>query len=425
MFYALPAETVFEAKERTRRATFYLFILLVGLYIFFIDLMTVTVVFMTRCWMPTRGFPDLSLPILIASVVAILLATWHFLTARSKSLDELLEQLDTKPADPKDTYHVQFINLVQEAETATGIRPILPVILPTPACNAFSLQDGKGRAAIGVTDGILSKLTRNELSAVIAHEAAHLVHEDSRLVTTACFLFGFFGKINEALGKTISNSWLSKSSGRRSGVSMTILTLWIISGVGYLITKLTFMAISREREYLADADGVRICKDPLALAEGLYKISHGYRGDIPNAYSALFILNPTDSGLDERTGLLSNLFSNHPPVSLRLQKLLQWAKSDIPTLKARADEDEKDRSKAAVFPASPAAEPSYYDVSRESVGGSLYAPAIVVHGFRDARQLDLSGGKPRSHQSFRSSGASTRFPRTSEGGRFPKSLSPL
>jgi Zn-dependent protease with chaperone function/Zn-finger nucleic acid-binding protein len=238
--------------------------------------------------------------------------------------------------------------MVEEAEAATGIRPIQPVILPTPGCNAFSLQDGKGGAVIGVTDGILSKLSRDELSAVVAHEAAHLVHEDSRLVTTACFLFGFFGSVNEVLGKALSNGVGPRTSGRRGGMSLTVLALWIISGVGYLMTKLIFMTISREREYLADADGVQICKDPLALAEGLYKISRRYRGGMSAGCAALFIMNPAESSLDEREGFISNLFSDHPPVSQRLKKLLYWAKSDIPTLEAKLAEEEVQAEKSKV-----------------------------------------------------------------------------
>jgi Zn-finger nucleic acid-binding protein len=120
-----------------------------------------------------------------------------------------------------------------------------------------------------------------------------------------------------------------------------ILILWLVSGLGYIITRLISMAISREREYLADADGVQMCKDPLAMAEGLYKISHRYRGDMPNSFSALFIVNPSDSSFDEQEGLLPDLFSNHPPVSKRLSKLLSWAKTDIKTLEEMEAKEEK------------------------------------------------------------------------------------
>ncbi len=358
MFYALPAETVFEAKERTKRATFYLFILLVGLYVFFANLLTVSGSLMLRAVTHSTGPVSLPWIVFVSTATAVLFAVIHFLNARAKSLQELLDQIGTRPADPNDQYHAQFIHLVEEAEAATGIHGIQAVVLSTPGCNAFSLQDGKGQAAIGVTDGLLSKLTRPELSAVIAHEAAHLVHEDSKLVTTACFLFGFFGSINEILGKLVSgssNSYSSFSSSpqRRGGggVILVVVVLWMISGLGYLLTKLIFMAISREREYLADADGVQICKDPLSMAESLYKISRRYRGNVPHAYQALFIMNPSDSDLDQTEGFFSDLFSNHPPVSKRLDKLLVWAKTDVKTLQALTEKEDRPLTTGKTTPA--------------------------------------------------------------------------
>lgn len=359
MFYTLPVETVFEAKQRTRRATLYLFILLIGIYIFFANILALALYFsivmghgMSSPAGPvTNDGYAIRLVILNASFGAALLAVLHFWLVRNRPLDDLLDQLKASPADPRDTYHAQFINLVSEAEAATGIRGIRPVVLATPGCNAFSIQDGQGRCAIGATEGLLSRLNRNELSSVVAHEAAHLVHEDSRLVTTACFLFGIFGTINEMLGRAMTGpsygSYDRRSTPREASFGATVVVLWLISGIGYFITKLVSMAISREREYQADADGVQMCKDPLAMAESLYKISRRYRGDIPDTFSALFILNPSDSDLDEQEGGFANLFSNHPPVSERLSKLLGWAKTDLQNLQTLAEHDEEASSPQA------------------------------------------------------------------------------
>lgn len=341
MFCALPAETVFEAKERTRRATVYLFLLLSLMYILFADLMTLSVCLLAdHPWSHPQTATDLSGPLLWTSFIAGLLALGHFFWVRAKTLDAMLDQVKAYPADPKDNYHRQFIDLVSEAEAATGIHGIRAIVLSDPGCNAFSLMDGKGHAAIGATEGLLSKLTRPEMEGVVAHEAAHLVHEDSRLVATACFLFAVFYEVNEAIGLLLRSGGGAggRSNSRGSSPLVIVLVLWLISGLGYFVTQLISMAISREREYLADADGVSMCKDPLALAEGLYKISHRYRGNFPDTYSALFIMNPSESALDEQEGFFPNLFSNHPPVAKRLSKLLAWAKSDLTVLEA-ADKD--------------------------------------------------------------------------------------
>lgn len=374
MFYALPVETVIEAKQRTRRATFYLFSLLIVLYVLFANLLTISAYLLLRYKARLEGLSDLPTIILYTSLTAALIAVLHFLIARAKTLDSLLEKIGAKNADPKDSYHKQFINLVEEAEAATGIHGIRAVVIPTQGCNAFSLQDGKARSAIGATEGILSKLSRQELSAVVAHEAAHLVHEDSRLVTTACFLFGVFGQINKVLGELMRNS--TGSSRSRGSFSGLVLVLWCISGLGYLVTRLISMAISREREYLADADGVAMCKDPFSMAEGLYKISHRYRGEMPDTYAALFIVNPAESRMDNDEGFVSNLFSNHPPVSQRLSKLLTWAKSDLRTLQLRAEGEEK-RETAKEVSASKGAEPGFMAFKDNQWAGP-YTPAQML-----------------------------------------------
>ncbi|HUO57043.1 MAG TPA: zinc metalloprotease HtpX [bacterium] len=356
MFYALPAETVFEAKQRTKRATVYLFIILAVLYVVFFNLMLMAG-FLTFGLEELRQiFTIVPWEAYLCTALSVGIAVAHFFYARSRSLDDLLDQMGTRPADPRDSYHSTFINLVQEAEAATGIHGIRAIVLPSPGCNAFSLQDGRGQSAIGATEGLLSKLNRQELSAVVAHEAAHLVHEDSRLVTTACFLFGIFGKINTTLSELMRgtrSAYYDRRSSSRGGTSGFIFVLWLVSGVGYVITKLVSMAISREREYLADADGVAMCKDPLALAESLYKISRRYRGDTPETYSSLFILNPTDSVLDDQEGFVANLFSNHPPLSERLGKLLGWARSDLVTLQALDQKEEKSEVPVGVAPGVP------------------------------------------------------------------------
>jgi heat shock protein HtpX len=345
VFYALPASTVFEAKERNRRATFFLFFSLILIYVGFFNLLAA----------PCYWFLN-SLRVALASAwtvsgettfLAVILAAGHFWIARRRTLDSLLSQIGAKDADPADKLHAQFINVVSEMESAIGFQGVRPVILSTTGLNAFSMEDGNHKRAIGITEGLLAKLNRAELSAVVAHEAAHLLHEDSRLVTTACFLFGVFATLQAVFGKGVygfgrpSPSPSGWGRSRGGGLVGVIVLLWFISGVGYLITKLIFMAISREREYLADADGVQMCKDPLALAESLYKISNRYRGGLSSTFSALFIMNPNESGLDDGEGWISNLFSTHPPVGERLKKLLDWAKSDLAALQSIDEREEK------------------------------------------------------------------------------------
>ncbi|HEY5039569.1 MAG TPA: zinc metalloprotease HtpX, partial [bacterium] len=183
---------------------------------------------------------------------------------------------------------------------------------------------------------------------------------------------------------TSSNGSYSGSSyRRRSGVGSNrlggvILVLWAISGLGYLITKLISMAISRQREYLADADGVQMCKDPFALAESLYKISRRYRGDTPDTYSSLFIMNPSDSDLDDQDGFVPNLFSNHPPISKRLEKILNWAKADIETLKEKDEQEEKVEAATLAAVASTPGTPASFMTFRDNQWVGPFTPLQLL-----------------------------------------------
>jgi heat shock protein HtpX len=361
MFYALPAETVYEAKQHSRRQTIWLFSILILLYVFFIDLMVFVVAkVLQSSSQPTTSFPQSApmnppaLPphfmvtwLFFSTLTAIVIAIIHFGIARAKSLDDLLAQLNAKPADPGDPNQATFIDVVHELEAATGLKNVQPIVLFNAGYNAFSIQDGHHQAAIGVTDGLLRKLNRNELESVIAHEAAHLIHEDSRLTTTACFLFSVFGSLSTGLGEAFAveeYATFPSSNSNDENAGWVLLILWIISLLGYFLTKIVFLTISREREYFADADAVQMCKNPFALAESLYKISDQYRGgqDVrTNTYSALFMMNPQDSLRDEQEDPLSDLLSTHPPVQKRLERLLTWAKSDLSHLKAAVDQEEQ------------------------------------------------------------------------------------
>jgi heat shock protein HtpX len=350
VFYPLPADTVFEAKERNRRATFFLLGSLIFLYVFFFDLLALALyVWLTAT---VRHLPsDFAIIFVWSSGLALAAALVHFNLARNRPLDSLLSQIGAVDADQADQLHLTFIHVVEEAAAAIGAPRVRAVVLSAPGLNAFSMEDGRGQKAIGITEGLLAKLNRSELSAVVAHEAAHLLHEDSRLVTTACFLFGVFGALRAFLGGALNMGAGSSVGGRkRGGGVFVVLVLWLISSIGYLMTKLIFMAVSREREYLADADGAQMCKDPLALAESLYKISNRYRGGLSATFSALFIVNPQESELDEGEGWFSNLFSTHPPMGKRLKKLLDWAKSDLASLQALDAREEKDGGSGAAPP---------------------------------------------------------------------------
>jgi heat shock protein HtpX len=343
MITALPEETVFEAKRRARRATTVAFVILVLIYAVSFNLMALAGVLGFTLFSPQLAITIVSGRLAgwwqfnaAAFAAGAVVAAWHFVAARRRPLGKILAILGGVPADANDRYHKRFLNIVQEAEVATNIRPIRGMVLPTTGLNACSVRAPDG-AAVCATEGLISRLTRQELGAVVAREAARLVNEDSRLTTTACSLVNVFGKVRTWTAKAMSEG-MTNPDPRRSGggAAPAGLLLWLVATVANGALSLIYWALSRDRGYLADAHGVQMSKDPLALAEAINRIANGYRGcgDVGPGYEALFTVDPSPSPLAEGEGLVATIFSTHPPTRRRLAKLVAWAKADLSALKA-------------------------------------------------------------------------------------------
>ena len=274
----------------------------------------------------------------IVFAVALMIASLHWYYSTKNMISDVTILLDARPPDPKDTYHKMLLNVVDEVSVATGGKKISCYVVPSSGMNAFAVSDFEGNSAIGVTEGLLSRLSRSQLEAVIGHEAAHIASGDSFSTTVICSLFGIYGALLEGINRiTLTRSGDSSeervSVGARFGAYLLVvyLVLFVIKGANYLLN----MFISRQREYRADAVAVRLTRDPVALSEALYLISRGWRGVgvIPDSLSPIFITSPDTGGLEESEGIFSDLFSTHPPVRNRLKVLLGMAHSDPVSLK--------------------------------------------------------------------------------------------
>ncbi len=265
---------------------------------------------------------------------------WHFST--SKMRENILTLLKAQPPDKDDKYHRRLQNIVDEVSVATGGRNFECVVLPTMAMNAFSLDDLKGQPVIGVTEGILSRLNRAELEAVIAHEAAHIVSRDSFIKSISVSIFGVYGFILDKLKTAIEQSAASDDNQR--GIHPSIIIIFIVTAMLHGFGKFISMFISRQCEYRADAVVVRLTREPLSLARALYYISKRWRGGGIGyeRLESLFMINPSYNELDEREDFLADLFSTHPPVGKRIDILLNMAHSDPGLLK---EEKERIRKK--------------------------------------------------------------------------------
>jgi len=222
--------------------------------------------------------------------------------------------------------HPQLFNVVEEMKLA-GALPTMPkiYIINSQAPNAFATGRTPENSAIAVTAGLLEQLNRDELQGVIAHETAHIFNRDIRFMTYAGIMLGTIVMISEVFLRGMF--WSSALGGRRSSSNsgggqgqLIIMIIAIAFAVlAPLFAQLFYFAISRKREYLADATAVRFTRYPEGLASALEKIANN-SSEIPSANkitAPMYIANP----LKKKGMKMANLTSTHPPISERIKIL--------------------------------------------------------------------------------------------------------
>ncbi len=222
--------------------------------------------------------------------------------------------------------HPQLFNVVEEMKIAASL-PAMPkvYIIPEKAPNAFATGRTPQNSAIVVTAGLLERLNRDELQGVIAHETAHIYNRDILYMTFSGVLLGSIVLLSHTFlrslwftgGRSRRSSSRSGGGGQAQLIFMAIAILFAI--LAPLLAQLLYLAISRKREYLADATAVRFTRYPEGLASALEKISQNSY-ELPNANKAtagLYIVNP----LLKAGKRISNLSSTHPPIDERIKIL--------------------------------------------------------------------------------------------------------
>jgi heat shock protein HtpX len=211
-------------------------------------------------------------------------------------------------------------NVVEEMAIAAGItRPGLYVI-ETEALNAFATGMSPARSAIGVTRGLLESLNREELQGVIGHEMGHIVNWDIRYATAVGVIVGLIALVSDGALRSLYFSGRSRSSGKAgSGAVFVMLALVAFAALAPVFAFLVQMAVSRQREFLADATSVRLTRHPEGLISALEKLAASaepFKG-ANRATQHMFIVNPFRNFREKS----SRLYATHPPVSLRINRL--------------------------------------------------------------------------------------------------------
>jgi len=219
----------------------------------------------------------------------------------------------------------QLFNVVEEMKIASGLTAMPKIyIINTQAPNAFATGRDPSNCAIAVTAGLLAKLNRDELQGVVAHETSHIFNRDIRFMTYAGIMLGTIVLISQVFLRGMF--WSSVAGGRRSssgkgGQGQLIIMIVAIAFaiLAPLFAQLLYFAISRKREYLADATAVRFTRYPEGLASALEKISNNTQ-ELKSANKVtapMYIANP----LKKKGMKMSNLTSTHPPLSERIKIL--------------------------------------------------------------------------------------------------------
>ena len=223
-------------------------------------------------------------------------------------------------------------NIVENLCMACGMDMPKVNVIDDPQLNAFASGIDKGSYTVTVTTGLLDRLNDQELAGVIGHELTHIRNRDTRLLITSIIFVGIISTVLTLVVRMIYNRmwWGGFSSNRNErgdGLSMTLIMVIgaICAGIAYLFIMLTRFAISRKREYMADAGGAELCGDPMALASALRKISNDPGlGDVErDDIAQMYIIHPKQMahGL---MSFLSGLFATHPSTEERIRILEQF-----------------------------------------------------------------------------------------------------
>ncbi len=217
----------------------------------------------------------------------------------------------------------QLFNVVEEMSIAAGVPMPKVRMMETDALNAFASGTSTTNASISVTRGLLTALDRDELQGVVAHEMAHIANLDTRYMTVVGVTVGLIALVADMILRTLQ--WGSLGGSRRddekksSGAGILVILLIVVAILAPLAAKAVQMAVSRQREYLADATSVQFTRNPNGLISALTKLTAAaapFPG-VSRATQHLFIVNP----IQTFTAKSSALLATHPDIADRIARL--------------------------------------------------------------------------------------------------------
>jgi heat shock protein HtpX len=262
-------------------------------------------------------------PLPLVTVVALVAASGLGLMSYLAGGQLVMSSLLAQPLDVKVSEHRQLHNIVTEMSLAAGLPLPRVYVVPDPAPNALAAGRDPDHALIAVTQGALELLDREETQGVVAHEIAHIANRDTLVMTVVGILLGGLVMLSDWARRVLH---LAGGRRRRSGL-LLMLIVALLAAITPLLSRLLAMAVSRQREYLADATAAELTRNPLGLARALEKIG-SIATPLRNATRGtahLFISDPLRRRVDDRSGRLGDLLATHPPLWRRIEILRAMA----------------------------------------------------------------------------------------------------
>ena len=257
--------------------------------------------------------PDILIFFAIFAIVLQIVSYWYS------------DKIVLKLAGAREATRAQYFDLyttVENLSITAGLPMPKVYIVDDPAPNAFATGRDKNHAVVCVTSGILPLLTKTELEGVIAHELSHIGNRDMLVSTVVVVLVGFISIISDVFMRTLLFGGMRRSNDREGNAGAIIMVVGIIFAIlAPIIGLLMQLAISRKREYLADASGALLTRYPEGLASALQKIGQ-YSQPLRHQSSTIAHLYIADPTAGKKTPWYSKLFMTHPPIADRIRALL-------------------------------------------------------------------------------------------------------
>jgi heat shock protein HtpX len=259
----------------------------------------------------------LGAPPILTMMIGLPIALFYIFITYSFSIQSVISAAGARPANPQNREEKLLIYKVEEMSLAAGLPTPKVYVQESRDINAFATGHKPQDSIICATTGALQQLNTEELEGVIGHEMSHIRNRDILVMTVTVGVVGAIALIAEIAIRMLF--WGGGRSGDRKGgggiIVVVIAIIFII--LAPIFSRLTYLAISRRREYLADADGAYLTRNPEGLAQALEKI----KGDIPDdpkgskTVAPLYISNPF------KRALRDSIWSTHPPLDERIRRL--------------------------------------------------------------------------------------------------------